>query len=101
VLRRIFGPERDQVRGELRKVHSMELHHQILLGRSNQGELRWVEHVACMREGRNVYRVLVGKPKGKRPLENQGIHGRMGSKWALGLLVGGSVEWIHLAWGRD
>jgi hypothetical protein len=46
-----------------------------------------------------VYRVLVGKPEGKRPL---GRPRRMGSKWALGRLVGGrGVEWIHLAQDRD
>jgi hypothetical protein len=45
--------------------------------------------VARMGEGRNVYRVSVGKPEGKRPLEDQGVDGRMGSKWILGRLVGG------------
>jgi hypothetical protein len=63
--------------------------------------MRWVGHVARMGEGRNVYRVLVGKPKGKNHLKNQGIDGRMGSKWTLGRLVGGAVEWIHLAQDRD
>jgi hypothetical protein len=53
-----------------------------------------------MGEGRNVYRVLVGKPEGKDYLKDQGIDGRMGSKWTLGRLVG-SVEWIHLAQDRD
>jgi hypothetical protein len=42
--------------------------------------MRWEEQVACMGEGRNVYRILVGKPEGKRPLGRQGINGRMGSK---------------------
>jgi hypothetical protein len=53
-----------------------------------------------MEEGRNVYRVLVGKPEGKVHLKDQGVDGRMGSKWTLGRLVGG-VEWIHLAKDRD
>jgi hypothetical protein len=53
-----------------------------------------------MGEGRNVYRVLVGKPEGKDDLEDQGVDGRMGSKWTLGRLVGG-VEWITLAEDRD
>jgi hypothetical protein len=58
--------------------------------------------VARMEEGRSVYRVLVGKPGGKRPLEDQGVDGRMGSKWTLKTLVGGGgVEWIHLAQDRD
>jgi hypothetical protein len=42
-----------------------------------------------MGEGRNVYRVLVIKPEGKRPLKTQGVDGRMGSKWNFGRLVGG------------
>jgi hypothetical protein len=55
-----------------------------------------------MRVGRNVYRVLEGKPEGKDHLEDQGVDGRMGSKWTLGRLVGaGGVKWIHLAQDRD
>jgi hypothetical protein len=42
-----------------------------------------------MGEGRNVYRVLVGKPEGKEHLEDQGVDGRKGLKWTLGRLVGG------------
>jgi hypothetical protein len=41
-----------------------------------------------MGEGRNVYRILVGKPEGKRPLGRPGGDGRMGSKWTLGRLAG-------------
>jgi hypothetical protein len=94
VLRRIFGPKRDEVTGERRKLHSGELHifysspdiiRQIKLKR-----LRWAGHVARMGEGRNVYRVLVGKPEGKRPLERPCVDGRMGSKWTLGILDGES-----------
>jgi hypothetical protein len=60
--------------------------------------MRWTGHVARMGEGRNVYRVLVGKPKGKRHLEDQGADGRMGSKWILGRLVGG--VWSGFTWLR-
>jgi hypothetical protein len=63
--------------------------------------MRWAGHVARMGECRNVYRVLVGKPEGKDHLKDQGVDGRMGSKWTLGRLVGGGVEWIHLAQDRD
>jgi hypothetical protein len=45
--------------------------------------------LSLMGEGRNVYRVLMGKPEGKDHLKNQGVDGRMGSKWTLGRLVGG------------
>jgi hypothetical protein len=71
VLRRIFGPKRDEVTGEWRKLHNEELND--LYCSSNiirvikSRRMRWVEHVACMEERRGVYRVLVGKPEGKRP----------------------------------
>jgi hypothetical protein len=51
--------------------------------------MRWAGHVARMGEERNVYRVLMGKPEGKRPLKNQGVDGRMGSESTLGRLAGG------------
>jgi hypothetical protein len=50
--------------------------------------MRWAGHVARMGEGRNLYRVLVGKPEGKDRLKDQGVDGRMGSKGTLGRLVG-------------
>jgi hypothetical protein len=71
VLRRIFGPKREED-GSWRKYHNDELHD--LYSSSNlvrvikAGRLRWAGHVARMVEGRGVYRVLVGKPEGKRPL---------------------------------
>jgi hypothetical protein len=52
-----------------------------------------------MGEGRNVYRILMGKPEGKRPLEKQGVDRRMGSKWVLRRLVGGRV-WSGFNWLR-
>ena len=72
VLRRIFGPERDGVTGEWRKLHNEELNDlysspnivRVLKSR----RLRWAGHVARMKEGRGVYKVLVGKLEGKRPL---------------------------------
>jgi hypothetical protein len=51
--------------------------------------MRWVGHVACMVEERNVYRVLLGKPEGKRPLERPRHRWGMGSEWILGRLAGG------------
>jgi hypothetical protein len=56
--------------------------------------MRWAGNVACMGERRNVYRVLVGKPEGKRPLE------RPRRRWEDGIKMG-CVEWIHLAQDRD
>jgi hypothetical protein len=82
--------------GELHKLYSSpDIIRQIKSRRK-----RWAGHVARMGDGRNVYRVLVGKPKGKYHLEDQGVYGRMGSKLTLERLVGG-VEWIHLAQDRD
>jgi hypothetical protein len=54
-LRRIFGPKRDEVKGEWRKVHNEECHNLV----------RWTGHVACMGEEREVYKVLVRKYEGK------------------------------------
>jgi hypothetical protein len=51
-----------------------------------------------MGEGRNLYRVLVGKPEGKNHLEDQGVDGRMGPKWTLVKLVGG--VWSGFTWLR-
>jgi hypothetical protein len=70
--RRIFGPKRDEVMGEWRKLHSEELNGLYSLpniGRVIKSRrLRWAGHVARMGEGRGMYRVLVGKLEGKRPL---------------------------------
>jgi hypothetical protein len=72
VLRRIFGPKRDEVMGEWRKLHSGELHNLYsstdIIRQIKSRRMRWAGHVARMGEGRNVYRVSVGKPEGKRPL---------------------------------
>jgi hypothetical protein len=73
VLRRMFGPKRDEVTGEWRKLHSGELHTLYsspdIIRQIKSRRMRWAGHVARTGEGRNVYRVLVGKPEGKRPLE--------------------------------
>ena len=72
VLRRIFGPKRDEVTGEWRKLHNEEL--KGLYSSPNivrvikPRRMSWAGHVARMGEKRGVYRVLVGKPEGKRPL---------------------------------
>jgi hypothetical protein len=67
VLGRIFGPKRDGVTGEWRKLHSGELHNlyspPYIIRQIKSRRMRWAGHVARMGEGKNVYRVLVGKPK--------------------------------------
>jgi hypothetical protein len=72
VLMRIFGPKRDEVTGEWRRLHNNKLH--ALYSSPNiirvikSRRLRWAGHVARMGERRGVYRVLVGKPEGRIPL---------------------------------
>jgi hypothetical protein len=83
VLRRIFGPKRDEVAGQWRKMHNGELHNLYsspdIIRQIKSRRMRWAGHVARMGEGRNVYRVLVGKPEGKRPL------GRPRRRWEDGI----------------
>jgi hypothetical protein len=73
VLRRVFGPKRDEVTGEWRKLHNEELNNLYSLPNIVRvvklRRMRWAGHVARMGEDRGVHRVLVGKPEGKRPLE--------------------------------
>jgi hypothetical protein len=100
---RIFGPKREEG-GSWRKLHNNELHN--LYSSPNivrvikERRLRWAAYVACMGERRGVYRVLFGKPKGKRPL------GRPKCMWEdninLGLREIGidGVNWIQLAQDR-
>jgi hypothetical protein len=75
VLRRIFGPKRDGVTGGWRKLYNEELHNLYsslsIIRIIKSRRMRWVVHVARMGEKRNVYRLLVAKPKGKRPLGNK------------------------------
>jgi hypothetical protein len=93
MLRGIFGPKRDEATGEWIKLHNRELHNLYsspdIIRQIKSRRMRWAGHVARMGEGRNVYRVLVGKPEGKDSSEDQGVDGRMGSKWTLGRQVGG------------
>jgi hypothetical protein len=72
VLKRIFGTKRDEVTGGWRKLHNEELHDLYcsasIIRIIKSRRMRWAGHVAGMGEKRNVYRLLVGKPEGKRPL---------------------------------
>jgi hypothetical protein len=105
VLRRIFGPKRDEVTGEWKKLHNKELHDLYsspsIIRIIEPRRMRWAGHVARMWEKKNAYRVLVGKPEGKRPL------GRPRRRWMdnigidLGEVGWGDVDWIGLAKGRN
>jgi hypothetical protein len=104
VLRRIFGPKRDEVTGEWRKLHSEELHNLYsspdIIRQVKSRRMRWAGHVARMGEERKVYKVLVGKPEGKRPLGRPRRRWEMGSEWILGRLAWG-CGLIRLSQDRD
>jgi hypothetical protein len=105
VLRRMFGPKRDEVTGELRKLHSGELHNLYsspdIIRQVKSRRMRWVGHVARMGEGRNVYRVLVGKSEGRGPLERPRRRWEDGIRMDLTEIGWGDVEWIQVAQDRD
>jgi hypothetical protein len=73
VLRRTYGPKRYVVTGEWRKLHNKKLHDLYsstsIIRMIKSRRMRWAGHVSRMGEKRNAYRLLVGKPEGKRPLE--------------------------------
>jgi hypothetical protein len=105
VLRRIFGPTRDEVRGEWRKLHSGKLHNLYstpdIIRQIKSRRMRWAGHVARIEEGRKCARFWWESPKERNHLKDRGVEGILGSKWTLGRLSGGDVEWIHLAQDRD
>jgi hypothetical protein len=85
--------------------HHGELHNSYsspdIIGQIKSRRMRWAGHVARMGEGRNVYRVLVGKPEGKRPPERPRRRWEDVIKMDLRENGWGCVEWIHLAQDRD
>jgi hypothetical protein len=71
VLGRIFGPKRDEVTGEWRKLHNEELrdtYSSPSIIRMVKSRIRWTGHVARIGEKRKAYRLLVAKSEGKRSL---------------------------------
>jgi hypothetical protein len=105
VLRRMFGPKRNEVIGEWRKLLSEEFHNLysspdiIRLGKSRR--MRWAGHVARMGEERKVYKVLVGKPEGKRSLGRPSRRWENGIRMDLGETGLRGVDWIRLSQDRD
>ena len=105
MLRRIFGPKRDEVTAEWRKLHNEEVidlyssPNIIRLIKSRR--MRWAGHVSRMGERRGVYRVLVGKPEGKRPLGIPRRRWENNIKVYLQKLGCGDMDWIELAQDRD
>jgi len=104
LLRRVFGPKRDEVTGKRRKLHNEELRDLYFLLNIvrvvKSRRLRWAGHVARMGEGRDVHRVLVGKPEGKRPLGRPRC--RREDNITMDLReVGGVGDWMELSQDRD
>jgi hypothetical protein len=105
VLRRIFGPKRDEVTGEWRKMHNEELcdlySSPSIIRIMKSRRMRWAGHAARMGEKRKAYSLLVGKPLGKRPL------GRPRRRWVDNIRMDlrevgwGDVDWIGLAQDRN
>jgi hypothetical protein len=102
VLKRIFGPTRDEVTGEWRKLHNEELRDLYsspsIIRIIKSRRMRWAGHVARMVQKRNAYRLLVGNPEGKRPL------GRPRRRWVDNIRMDlGEVRWgiwTGLVWLR-
>ena len=105
VLRKIFGPMRDKVTGEWRWLQNEglnDLYSTNIVRVIKSRRMRWAGHVARMGEERGVYRVLVGKPEGKRPM------GRPRRRWMDNIMMDlqevgcGYMDWIGLAqdWDR-
>ena len=101
VLWRVFGPKRDEVTGEWRKLHNEELSDLYSLPNIVRvvklRRMRWAGHVARMGEGRGVHRVLVGKPEEKRLLGSPRRRWEDNIKMDL-QKVG---DWMELAQDRD
>ena len=104
VLRRIFGPKRDEVTGEWRKQHN-ELNDLYSLPNISRviksRRMRWKGYVARVGEGRDVYRVLVRKPERKRPFGRPRLRWEDNIKMDLQEMVYGSMGRIELAQDRD
>jgi hypothetical protein len=105
VLRRIFGPKRDEVTGEWRKLHNEELNYlyssSTIMWVIKSRRMIWVEHVAHMGEGIGVCRVLVGKPEGKRPFGRPRLRREDHNQVDLLEVRCGGMDWIELAQDRD
>ena len=105
VLRRIFGPRRKEVTGEWRRLHNEELNDVYsspnIVRVIKSRRMRWAGHVTRMGEERGMYRVLLGKPEGRRPL------GRPRRRWVDNIKMDlqevgcGYMDWIGLAQDRD
>jgi len=105
VLRKVFGPKRNEVTGDWRKLHNEELNDLYSLPNIvrvvKSRRMRWAGHVARMEEDRGVQKVLVGKPEGKRPLRRPRRRWEDNIKMDHQEVGGGRGDWMELAQDRD
>ena len=105
VLRRIFGPRRDEVTGEWRRLHNEELNDPYYSPNTvrviKSRRMRWAGHVARMGEQREVYRVLQGTLEGRRPLRRPRRRWLDNIRTDLQEVGCGYMDWIGLAQDRD
>jgi hypothetical protein len=106
VLRRIFGPKKDEVTGEWRKLHNEELRDMYsspsIIRLIKSRRMRWACYVARMGEKRNAYRLLVGKPEGKRSLgrpRHRIILGWIMERWDRAMWTG--LVWLWIGMGGE
>jgi hypothetical protein len=105
VLRRIFGPKRDKMTGDWRILHKKELYAQCsspnIIRVIKSRRPRWAGHVSHMGESRGAYKVLVGKPEGRRPLGRPRRRWEDNIKMFLREVGVRGMDWIDLAQDRD
>jgi hypothetical protein len=105
MVMRIFGSKRDEVTGEWRKLHNEELRDlyflPITIRTMKSRRMRWVGHVTRRGEKRKYVEVIVGKARGKGPLERLRRRRMNNIKKDLLKLAWGGVDWIGLAQDRD
>jgi hypothetical protein len=102
-LRKIFGPKRDEVTGQWRRLHNEELYDLYsspnIIWVIKSRRMRWAGHVARVGEGRGSYRILVGRPEGRRPLGRP--RRRCDDDMDLQEVGWGGMDWLDLAQDRD
>jgi hypothetical protein len=106
VLRRVFGPKRDEATGEWRRLLNKELDDLYsspnIIRVIKSRRMSWAGHVARMEEKRGAYRILVGRPEGRRPLGRPKHRCEANIKMDLQEVGwGGCMDWIELAQDRD